>query len=90
MFLSVLDNIAPKREVRLKQRTQPWITPDILQSIENREKAFYARRTDEFFNSFKEIRNKTQSLILKAKKRYFSEKLEQYKNQSKSLWNTLK
>ena len=36
------------------------------------------------------MRNKTQTLIFKAKKNYFSDKLEQYKNQSKSLWDTLK
>ena len=47
LFLSVLDNIAPVKEVRIKQRTEPWITSDILNSINERDKLFvYLNRTN--------------------------------------------
>ena len=29
-FLKVLDNIAPVKQIRLKQRTEPWLTAEIL------------------------------------------------------------
>ena len=93
VFLSVIDSIAPVREIRVKQRTEPWINSDILQCINERNKAFnvYKRtRSDEHFNAFKVLRNKAQSAIFKAKKNYFTEKLEHNKNDSKTLWKTLR
>lgn len=40
IFVSVIDNIAPIKQLRIKQRTEPWINSDILQSINHRDKAF--------------------------------------------------
>ena len=34
-FHSVLDVVAPIKEVRLKQRTERWMTTDILQCVQN-------------------------------------------------------
>lgn len=39
--VSVIYNIAPVKETRIKQRTEPWVTNEILQSISDRNKAFY-------------------------------------------------
>ena len=92
-FMSIINNIAPVKECRIKQRTQPWMTSDILNCIKERDSAFHIfkkHKSECNFNSFKEIRNKTQYLVLKDKQNYFKEKLEENKNQSKSLWNTLK
>ena len=36
-FHSVLDIVAPLKEVRLKQRTEPWMNSDILQNIRHRD-----------------------------------------------------
>lgn len=41
IFLSVIDNLAPIKEVRFKHRTEPWITDNILQNIQDRDKPFY-------------------------------------------------
>jgi hypothetical protein len=93
IFLSVINNIAPVKEIRIKQRTASWIKPEILQSISERDKAFYLYKRDkseENFNSFKQLRNKTQSMILNAKQNYFTDTLEENKSDSKSLWKALK
>ena len=37
IFHSVLDIVAPLKEVRLKQRTEPWMNSDILQNIRHRD-----------------------------------------------------
>ena len=39
-FLSIVNNMSPVKEVRLKQRTELWVTNDILKSIKERDKAF--------------------------------------------------
>ena len=40
LLLSVINNIAPVKEVRMKQRTEPWINSDILEVIKKRNTAF--------------------------------------------------
>lgn len=93
IFMSAIDNIAPLKEVRIKQRTEPWITNEILQCIKDRDKAFRLYKkdsSDENFSIFKGLRNKTQTMIYTAKRDYFKEKVENENHDSKSLWNSLK
>ena len=42
-FLGVVDELAPVKEIRIKQRTEPWMNADtcILELITLRDKAFY-------------------------------------------------
>ena len=92
-FTSLVDDIAPIKEVRIKQRTEPWVNDEILQSIKDRDKAFETfknDRSDEKFTVFKQLRNKTQTLIYNAKKNFFKDKLKHENNDSKSLWNSPK
>ena len=77
--MSAIDNIAPMKKVRIKQRTQPWITNEILQCIKDRDKAFRVYKkdsSDDNFSNFNESRNKTQTMIYTAKRDYFKEKVE--------------
>ena len=46
ILVSAIDNIAPVKEVRIKQRTEPWINNEILQSIKGRDKAFQLYKKD--------------------------------------------
>ena len=48
IFHSVLDIVAALKEVRLKQRTEPWMNSDILQNIRHR---------DETLNKFRKKQN---------------------------------
>ena len=93
ILMSAIDNIDPVKGVRIKQRTEPWINNDILQSIKDRDKAFQLYKKDksgENYSYFKELRNKTQTLIYNAKRGYFKEKVENENHDSKSLWLSLK
>ena len=90
-FLIVVDKIAPIKEVRIKNRTEPWIKSEILHSINERDKAyqtFKRNKSDQNFTVCKECRNKTQNLIYRAKKDYFKAKIES--DDSKSLWQSLR
>ena len=48
IFHSVLDIVAPVKEIRLKQRTEPWMNSEILQTI---------RHQDETLNEFRKTKN---------------------------------
>ena len=37
LFLSVIDSLAPEKEVRLKQRTEPWFNSEISEAISERD-----------------------------------------------------
>jgi hypothetical protein len=92
IFLSVINTIASVKQIRLKQRTEPWIDSDILQAISDRDSGFKiikCNRRLEKFNLFKGLRKKVQYLVHSAKSSYFTTKLEN-KNDSKSLWKSLK
>lgn len=46
-FTSLVDDIAHIKEVRIKQRTEPWFNDEILQSIKDRDKPFkHLKMTD--------------------------------------------
>ena len=38
MFLQIINDIAPVKEVRIKVRTEEWMTSNILESIHERDK----------------------------------------------------
>ena len=92
-FLGVVDKLAPVKEIRIKQRTEPWMNADILELITHRDKAFlrFKRSKNESdFAIFKKLRNKALYLVNKAKTIFFKDKLMKNKHGSKSRWKTLK
>ena len=87
--MSVVDSIAPIKEIRLKQCTEPWMCNDILEGIRERDKSLYnfkKQRTAENFKTFCLLRNKLQRLIKSAKRTYFNDKIKECKNSSTDLW----
>lgn len=93
IFTSAIESVAPLKQVRIKQRTEPWISSEILQHIVNRDKAyniFKQHKSEENLKAFREIRTKTQILISKAKKNYFKTTIEENKHDSKNIWKNLK
>lgn len=93
VFISTMDSIAPVKSVRIKQRTEEWVDSEVLQSIKDRDKAFYnykRNKTEENLNYFRTMRNKANQIIMSAKKNYFKSSVENNMSDSKSLWKTLK
>ena len=93
MFLNALDSVAPSRQRRVKQRSDPWVTNEILECIHNRDLALYNFRKFgmcEFYENYKFLRNEVQRLVRKAKVNYFTSKIEDNKNNPKNLWKSLK
>ena len=93
VLLSAINSIAPVKQARIKQQTEPWIDSDILALINQKYTAFkqYKQsKTEEHLNIFRSLRNKTQITISKAKQIVFTEKLEENKHDSETLWQHLK
>ena len=92
LFLNCVDTLAPKKEVRLKQRSEPWLTNEILETIKERDKtlsAFMKTKIQSVFDDFKRLRNKVQTLVKKAKLDFYKHELEVNKNSPKKLWKIL-
>ena len=46
IFLSVLDSIAPVKQIKVKQRSEPWIHSEVLQCIQERNNVFFTYKHD--------------------------------------------
>ena len=93
LFTSVIDEIAPKKQVRIKNHTEPWMTDEILRCIRERDKSLYEFRKHKFESSYKEFKCKqycVQKQVKKAKSNYFKSQCEENVNNSKALWQSLK
>ena len=92
-FLSVLNSIAPVKEIRLKQRTEPWMSGEILDLISQRDKYLHTFKKDNSQDDYKyycKLRNRVQKEINITKIDYFSNKIEENKYDSRKLWQQLK
>jgi len=98
--MSAINSLAPVKQARIKQRTEPWIDSDILALIIQRDTAFkqYKQsKTEKHLDMVRSLRNKTQITISKAKQTSVTEKLEENKKRvqgivatSESDWITFK
>ena len=53
ILLEILDKVAPYKEVRVKQRTKPWLSSEILNLI---------RQRDKYLRKFKRTKKKSIGL----------------------------
>ena len=91
--MSVVDKIAPLKEKRLKQRSEPWITSELLDDIRARDQAletFRKNKTDENYKYFCNLRNSVQYNIKKVKRDYFYNEISECKNSSTDIWEAVK
>ena len=90
---SVIDEIAPIKEVRVKSNSQDWFDAEINEEIERRDKLlakFKKSRSDSDNENYKKSRNKVQRMIKDKKKNFVIEKLNDNIGKPKELWKSLK
>ena len=79
--------------LQCKQRTEEWMTADILDLMHCRDKFLYNLKKygnhDDYVN-FNKLRNKVQRDIKRAKSEFFSGKIEENKKNPKKLWQHIK
>ena len=90
---SVIDEIAPIKEIRVKNNSQDWFDAEINEEIERRDKSlakFKKSRLHSDNESYKKARNKVQRMIKDKKKIFFTGKLNENIGKPKELWKSLK
>ena len=88
-----MDAVAPIKEIRLKQRTEPWMTSDILQSIQERDNWLnkFRKTTDpDDYKAYCKLRNDIQRKTRNSKSEYLANKIDENRNNPKKLWQQLK
>ena len=92
-LMIVIDNIAPLKYVRIKQRTAPRMTDEILHLIYERDQAFSKfRKTKDasWHRKFTYLRNQVQYKKKQPKSDFIANKTDEFKQQPKQLWQLLK
>ena len=83
LFTEILDKHAPIKTQRIKRKYQPeWLTPEILDLIKERNKCKLNRNTD----AYKTPRNQVSATIDIAKKETYQFKIEEGKDDPRSIW----
>lgn len=80
IFTNILDTLAPVVEIRVKQRTEPFMTSYILGLIRDRDKYSYLykkHKNQEDSKLFCKLGILVQRKIRKARSSYFQDKIEE-------------
>ncbi|XP_051950049.1 uncharacterized protein LOC127620831 [Xyrauchen texanus] len=91
-FLAALDNVAPMKETRIKQRSAIWMTSDILDLIRQRDKWFrkFKRSTLSCdYDKYIYFRNQTSYKVQKTKSEFYADAITANLHQPKKLWKVL-
>ncbi|MGL1888436.1 MAG: reverse transcriptase family protein [Reichenbachiella sp.] len=92
-FLSVLNKVAPIKEVRIKQQSDPWINSEILHLIDERDShlsQFKKTKLEDSYTKYTYYRNQVNYVNKKAKAMYFKNNVNDNLNKPKKLWSVLK
>jgi hypothetical protein len=96
-FIKLADAHAPFTIRRLKNRNNPWITPEITKLIYQREyyhkKALNSddeNRSNFFWKSYKQMRNNVTKIIRKSKQEFYREISNTHKRNPKTLWKHIR
>ena len=90
---SVIDEIAPTKEIRVKNNSQDWFDAEINEEIKRRDKlltGFKKSRLQSDNESYKKARNKVQRMIKNKRKNFVVGKLNENMGKPKELWKSLK
>ena len=91
--MSILNSVAPIKEIKLKQRTEPWVDSELLELIRIRDKHLYQfkkHNNGEDYKMYCNFRNQVQRYTKKIKSEYFNNKIEENRNNSRKLRQQLK
>ena len=93
LIISVIDKLAPLKEIRVRNNTQEWMDEEVLEGIRIRDKLlskFKRTKTHTDHVNFRKARNHVLSLIKKKKKNCVIGKLNENIGKPKELWKSLK
>ena len=94
LFRKAIDSVAPLKEIRVRNKVNPWMNADILSSIRKRNSLFSRFKRDRsdtvLYKEYCHVRNKVQRDIKLAKETFFKNGVERNRGNSGKLWGHLK
>ena len=95
IFIDIYDKLFPKSEVKVKFKSDqsPWITKDIAKSPKKKQRLhekFLKNRSPENEETYKTYKNLFETIKKRSKKKFYSEKLQKFKDDAKKLWSAMK
>lgn len=78
-IVKLFDKHAPIRPVKIKRPPSPWFSDNLRKAMARRDRAFRkfkGNRSDENWSLYKKLRNRCNTLVRNAKKRYIAEQIE--------------
>ena len=91
--MSVINKIAPLKEIRIKGNTQQWFDEEIMEEIRIRDTMFSKFKKSKLHIdnvNYKKARNHVQSLIKRKKKNFITTTLKNNIGKPRELWKSLK
>ena len=92
-ILSVVDKIAPFKELRVKNNTQYWFDDEVTGTIQLREKRLKHFKSTKLCvdeELYKEAKYHIMKLIKEKKRQFYTDKLKENIGKPKELWKALK
>ena len=90
---SLVDELAPKLQKRVKGKTSAWITNDIKKELNHRDSLmskFQKSRNKTDHENFKRQRSKVNIIVRKAKNQNYQNQLSESAKDPDKFWKTLK
>ena len=91
-FVSILNTLAPIKEIRIKQDTEPWMCTEILDLIKQRDyylKMFKQSRSSIDIAQHHMLRNQVTHKIKRAKAQFIKSNVMENKGNPTQLWRVL-
>ena len=92
-ILSIIDNIAPYKDLRVRNNTQDWFDEEVAKAIKVRDKRlkhFKSTKLNIDEELYKEAKYLALNLIKEKKRKFYKEKLKENIGKPKELWQALK
>ena len=92
-LMKVVNEIAPSKDIRIKNNTQDWFDREIAELIHACEKLFLKFKKSTFHideENQKKVKYQVQNLIRKKNRELYETNLRQKINKPKELWKTLR
>ena len=92
LFSSVIEKHAPVQKMRVSDKYCPWVNANLRALIKSRDKLKLAAcksKSTLLISSYRQRRNKVNSLNTKLKRQYFSIRVSMFKDNMKETWRTV-
>ena len=92
-LMTVVNEIAPSKEIKIKNNTQELFDREMAELIHAREKLFLNFKNSKLHideENYKKVKYQVQNIIRKKKREFYKTNLRQKINKTKKPWKTLK